>query len=178
MTSTRLPAAAETGSTSWPWLALAADMAARRRSMATPGIPAAIPHEVRIATRIAARTPAAVARAREFTRVILGRWKLEASQDDVAVVVTELLTNAQSHTAPREAGWPVQVGLLQARPGIVLCAVSDPSTAPPVPQPPGRLGESGRGLHIVAGLSDFWGYVPRASQGKVVWAEFTMPAAR
>lgn len=178
MTSTRLPEAAGTGSTSWPWLALAADMAARRRSMATPGTAAPCPHDVRIATRMAARTPAAVTRAREFTRVTLGRWKLAAGEDDVAIIITELLTNALRHTAPSPDGWPVQFGLLQARPGTVLCAVTDPSAAPPVPLPPGHLGETGRGLQIVSELSDYWGYVPRVRKGKVVWAEITTCAGR
>ena len=64
-----------------------------------------------------------------------------------------------------------QLGLLQ--PGhCVMCAVTDPSQAAPVPGKPGYFGETSRGLHIVAALSDQWGYVISPEQGKVIWALF------
>jgi hypothetical protein len=79
------------------------------------------------------------------------------------------------HTRPAKGHgstqWPIQLGLLQ--PGhCVMCAVTDPSQAAPVPGKPGYFGETSRGLHIVAALSDQWGYVISPEQGKVIWALF------
>ena len=54
-----------------------------------------------------------------------------------------------------------------------LCAVADPGRAAPIPQAPGSLAETGRGLHIICALSDRWGYTTPNDTGKVVWATFT-----
>ena len=113
--------------------------------------------------------------ARDFTTATLRRWRRAERCDDVVVVVSELLTNALLHAQPatgqRGAHWPIQLGLLQ--PGhCVMCAVTDPSQAVPVPRQPGCFGETSRGLHIVAALSDQWGYVISPEQGKVIWALF------
>ena len=139
--------------------------------------------------RIATCTPAAgagsVRAARDFTVASLHRWSAAERGQDIAIVVSELLTNALRHALPgsgeAEPRRPVRLGLLQLR-SCVLCAVADPSTAAPVPRPPGSLGETGRGLHIVCALSDGWGYTISGT-GKVVWAMFTarlteLPAAR
>ena len=129
--------------------------------------------------RIATCTPAAgagsVHAARDFTVATLYRWGAAERCQDIAVVVSELLTNALRHARPGTGDTrprrPVRLGLLQLRP-CVLCAVADPSTAAPVPRPPGALDETGRGLHIVCALSDGWGYTPSGT-GKVVWAMFS-----
>lgn len=59
----------------------------------------------------------------------------------------------------------------------VICAVADPSSAPPAPREPDGLAETGRGLHIVAALSDGWGHSPPEPAGKTVWARIpaTLP---
>ena len=101
------------------------------------------------------------------------RWGTAERGQDIAIVVSELLTNALRHALPRSddiARRPIRLGLLQPGP-CVLCAVADPSTAAPAPQAPGSLAETGRGLHIIYALSDQWGYVP-SEGGKVVWAIF------
>jgi hypothetical protein len=61
--------------------------------------------------------------------------------------------------------------LLQPGP-CLLCAVADPAAAAPVPQAPGALAETGRGLQIIRALSDGWGYTVLNDAGKVVWATF------
>jgi anti-sigma regulatory factor (Ser/Thr protein kinase) len=158
---------AEDGAT-WPWLTSPAGLTSAPARLA--GFP-------RIATRTPGHDLAAVRAARAFTRATLERWAIEDRRDDITVVVSELLTNALEHAAPRPGGWPVRVGLLQSRPGTaVLCAVADASTAPPVPVPPGHLSESGRGLHVIEEISDGWGYTTAPRRGKVVWATFE-PAA-
>jgi two-component sensor histidine kinase len=93
-------------------------------------------------------------------------------------VVSELLTNALRHALPAATeagiGWPVQLGLLQ-RGRCVTCAVADPSKAAPVPGRPGYLAETGRGLHVIAALSDRWGFTTSGDGGKVIWALFSTP---
>jgi len=123
---------------------------------------------------------ASVRAARGFAIATLDQWGAGERRDDVATVLTELLTNALRHARPGTGagapGPPIRLGLLH--PGCcVLCAVTDPSLAAPVPRPAGTLAETGRGLHIVGALSDRWGYTALHSTGlhstgKVVWAVF------
>jgi len=124
----------------------------------------------------------AVRACREFVVATLRTGGTAGRQDDVIVVVSELVTNALRHAVPRPAGgpvrWPVQLGLAQVRltqPGADLyCAVSDPSDLLPVPRDAGPLDETGRGLQVIASLSDEWGSTPPGHMGKVVWARFTV----
>jgi anti-sigma regulatory factor (Ser/Thr protein kinase) len=94
---------------------------------------------------------------------------------DIAIVVSELLTNALRHALPARGDArprrPIRLGLLQPGP-CVLCAVADPSTAAPVSRSPGTLAETGCGLHIACTLTDSWGYAT-SGIGKVVWAMLT-----
>jgi anti-sigma regulatory factor (Ser/Thr protein kinase) len=120
-----------------------------------------------------------VCAAREFTAATLYRWGAGARLDDVAIVVSELLTNALRHGLPRlpelsdvPLRQPIRMGLRQTGPWV-LCAVADPSQAVPVPRVPGSFAETGRGLHIIRALSDTWGYTTPDAAGKVVWATFT-----
>ena len=131
----------------------------------------------------------AVRSAREFTRKTLLRWELPEDFDNVALVVSELVTNALRHglppTATEDAEPPVRLHLMRWSARLV-CAVRDPSdTAPAPPEPPGEaedeepfLGfaaESGRGLYLVDSFSDAWGWHPLTGgllTGKIVWALF------
>jgi Histidine kinase-like ATPase domain len=113
--------------------------------------------------------------ARDFTIATLRWWGVAERCEDIAIVVSELLTNALRHARPASggtaAGWPVQLGLLQ--PGnCVVCAVADPSRAAPVPRKPEYFSETGRGLQVIAALSDRWGYTVPTDMGKVSWAMF------
>jgi len=116
-----------------------------------------------------------IAAARDFTISTLRRWGVAERCEDVAVVVSELLTNALRHALPASGhartGWPVRLGLLQPGRGV-MCAVADPGRAAPVLQQPEHLGETGRGLHVIAALSDHWGYTIPTDMGKVMWAMF------
>lgn len=135
--------------------------------------------------RIATRTPSPDARSvragRDFTVATLQRWGATERCDDIAIVVSELLTNALRHALPdvgeMQPRCPVRLGLLQ--PGrCVLCAVADPSRRAPAPKEPGTLAETGRGLHVIGALADTWGYTPPSHTGKVVWALFNLNRPR
>ncbi|KAA6218301.1 ATP-binding protein [Streptomyces filamentosus] len=123
----------------------------------------------------------AVRGARKFTSRTLDEWELTSRFDDVALVVSELVTNALRHAVPDGAGPddpqgpPVRLHLMRWASRLV-CAVRDPSRV----SPEARGGEedfsaeSGRGLFLVESFSDSWGWHPLAGtlQGKVVWALF------
>jgi hypothetical protein len=177
MSASSLTQAADDGA-AWPWLTAAARPGPTAGPAGFPG-PAAPGREPgpppfpRVATRAPEGGLAGVGAARRFARATLEQWQAGERADDITLVLSELLTNALRYAAPRTGGWPVRAGLLQARPGAaVLCAVADASPAPPVPQPPGHLSESGRGLRVVEELSDGWGYTAVPRRGKVVWATF------
>ncbi len=114
--------------------------------------------------------------ARAFTVATLHRWGAAERCEDIAIVVSEMLTNALRHALPGPGDTrprrPIRLGLLQPGPWV-LCAVADPGKAVPVPQTPSPFAETGRGLHIIRALSDDWGYTTPDEAGKVVWAAFT-----
>ncbi|MDT0307438.1 ATP-binding protein [Streptomyces sp. DSM 44917] len=127
--------------------------------------------------------PESVRRARDFTRATLLGWRLPEQFDSVALVVSELVTNALRHGLARRFPLPappvpaVELELMRCS-GRLVCAVQDPSvTAPRTPagplDEPDDTAESGRGLHLVDSFSDGWGWRPlTGDRGKVVWAVF------
>lgn len=134
----------------------------------------------------------AVKSAREFTRRTLQRWGIAAEFDDVALVVSELVTNAMRHGVPSSAlpepDPPVRLHLMRWSARLV-CAVRDPSSEAPEATvvEDGGFGEfvdfaaeSGRGLCLVDSFSDCWGWHPLTGMlpGKVVWAMFRLSAPR
>jgi len=167
----------------WDWLAPAVTMAA-----AACGAHPLADHATLDWTRfprVATRTPGLDARsvsvARDFSLATLRRWGVTDRADDIAIVVSELLTNALRHGIPDPARgrrrWPVRLGLVQ--PGqTVLCAVADPSPRVPVPKEPDYFAENGRGLHVISALSDTWGCTTPTTAGKVVWAVFSVSFGR
>lgn len=128
--------------------------------------------------------PMAPAAARRFVRAALADWAelsvpaaagvTDRFADDAVLLVSELVTNAVVH-----AGTTVELlcrldeaGLGESCDTLVI-EVSDhhPARAvrsEPVPQPPGTP-EYGRGLQLVATLSDSWGITYRTGT-KTVWA--------
>jgi len=167
-----------TGRTGCPWLMLAAETAGLEggswRPPPVPG-PAGWARLPQIATRTLGADTGSVRAARDFPVATLRRWGAAERSPDIAIVVSELVTNALQHARPgfghARTGTTIRLGLLQPGP-CVLCAVADPSEAAPTPQTPGSLAETGRGLHIICALSDQWGYTTPSETGKVVWALF------
>jgi hypothetical protein len=119
--------------------------------------------------------PRSASTARDFTRTALRQWAMDDLVDDVATAVSELASNALRYGQDPHAGYtsPPTLWLgAWAQRSHVLCAVSDSSDHAPQVKEPDYLAESGRGLHVIAGLSDAWGWTPRTGGGKVVWARF------
>lgn len=131
----------------------------------------------------------AVGGARRFTRTTLTSWDLCDRFDDVALVVSELVTNALRHALPadhpRERQDPAVRLHLMRWTSRLVCAVRDPSEESPVAGEAPDSAESGRGLFLVESFSDSWGWHPSpvlagdvhaggARRGKVVWALFRL----
>ncbi|MET9550001.1 MULTISPECIES: ATP-binding protein [unclassified Streptomyces] len=147
------------------------------------GLPPLDPSAVTSAASVA--LPAryeAVGSARKFTRKTLGQWDLDERFDDIALVVSELVTNALRHALPADTPReqpepPVRLHLMRWASRLV-CAVRDPSDESPVARDTDDdfSAESGRGLFLVESFSDGWGWHPLAGavRGKVVWALFQL----
>jgi hypothetical protein len=115
--------------------------------------------------------------ARGHVRNVLAEWRLEAFEENVTLIVSEIVTN--SVVATGRARWaaelpPVRLWLL-AGPDGVLVAVWDAVPDVPVLRAAGELDENGRGLWIVQELSARCDcYLPRAPHaGKVTRALIT-----
>ncbi|MEU6165961.1 SpoIIE family protein phosphatase [Streptomyces tanashiensis] len=111
--------------------------------------------------------PALVARARSMAAEQLGRWGLDDLAFTTELVVSELVTNAIRH-----ASGPIGLRLIRDR--SLICEVSDSQHTSPHARYAGNDEEGGRGLFMVAQLTEHWGtrYLPT---GKTIWAEQTLP---
>src|SRR5205085_1114031 len=88
---------------------------------------------------------------------------------EVALITTELVTNAVAHA---RTPFTVTIDLAGQRLRVEIC---DGCTAQPVIQrAPTETDIGGRGLLIVAALADRWG-VESEVDGKSVWFESTVP---
>jgi Histidine kinase-like ATPase domain len=177
------PAGGAASGTCHRWLAPALEMAAVA-SGNWPLSPEPGPGGWSCLPRVATRTPSVNQKparaARDFAIATMQWWGAAERTEDVAIVVSELVTNALRHALPgsggTQPGSPIRLGLLQPGP-CVLCAVADPSRTAPVAKDPGYLAETGRGLHVVGALADAWGYTTPSDTGKVVWAMFSTDRA-
>lgn len=111
----------------------------------------------------------AVAQARRDASAQVADWGLDECLFITELVVSELVTNAIRYGQP-----PVQMRLIRDR--NLICEVSDASSTAPHLRRARVFDEGGRGLLLVAQLTQRWGtrYGPR---GKVIWAEQALPDA-
>ncbi|MER8056902.1 MULTISPECIES: amino acid permease [unclassified Streptomyces] len=114
-----------------------------------------------------AADPAAVAALRSSVGKQLDDWGLDELSFTTEVIVSELVTNAI-----RYVGGPIQVRLIRDR--TLTCEVSDTGHTTPNLRHAASDDEGGRGLFIVAQMTQRWGtrYTPT---GKVIWTEQTLP---
>ena len=106
------------------------------------------------------------ARARKVTADMVARLHLEPMGDELALVVSELVTNAVRHAGP-----PVRLEI-QADDDRVTVAVADGSPGRPVPRQAADDAEGGRGLPMIDLLAAETG-VRANPPGKTVWAALT-----
>ncbi len=114
------------------------------------------------------RLPDAVMHARRFTARALRSWHEARETDAILLVVSELVTNAMTHTRGE-----VHLHLTLAGERLRV-AVSDSSPRAPV-KPAGLDWEAtgGRGIFLVEAVCAAWGSVP-LSGGKQVWGEIEL----
>ncbi|MGP3983610.1 SpoIIE family protein phosphatase [Streptomyces sp. KR80] len=115
--------------------------------------------------------PAVVSEARELVAHQLAVWGLEQLAFTTVLVVSELLTNAIRYGV---RGGDERVDLRLVRAGALTCEVSDPSSTQPRMRRAAVTEEGGRGLYLVAQLTNRWGS-RYTRQGKTIWAEQPLP---
>ncbi|MET7881557.1 SpoIIE family protein phosphatase [Streptomyces avermitilis] len=113
--------------------------------------------------------PAAVAEMRSAVTRQLAEWGLDELAFTTELILSELVTNAIHY-----GSGPIHVRVLWDR--SLICEVSDNSSTSPHLRYAASTDEGGRGLFLVAQLTDRWGtrYTP---DGKVIWTEQPLPRA-
>jgi hypothetical protein len=111
--------------------------------------------------------PIAAGQARSHIRRRLAEWQL-----DELTMTTELLASELVGNVVRHARGPLQLRLIRSR--SLICEVSDGSLTTPRIRRARDTDEGGRGLQLVAMLSQRWGvrYTP---DGKCIWTEQPLP---
>jgi hypothetical protein len=110
--------------------------------------------------------PAVVGHARAQVSDQLRTWGLGELAFVTELVASELVTNAIRYAAP-----PIQLRLIAGR--SLICEVSDASSTSPHLRRARMMDEGGRGLMMVAQLSEAWG-TRYTSTGKTIWTEQTI----
>ncbi|MGW7601507.1 SpoIIE family protein phosphatase [Streptomyces antimycoticus] len=115
-----------------------------------------------------------VSSVRDFLRDLLHQWNVLPLLDELALTVSEVVTNALIHAQS-------DVDLrLRAYPDRIRVEVRDSDPYPPVPtallhdDARNQEAESGRGLLIVDALTQTWGSSP-SGRGKTTWFEIGIP---
>ncbi|MFB7574004.1 SpoIIE family protein phosphatase [Streptomyces sp. NPDC056165] len=110
---------------------------------------------------------AAVGDVRAAVSRRLAEWGLEELTFTTELILSELVTNAIRYGAE-----PIRVRVLRDR--ALICEVFDSSNTSPHLRYAASTDEGGRGLFLVAQLSERWGtrYTPT---GKAIWAEQPLP---
>ncbi len=120
--------------------------------------------------------PSRIGQVRRIVSAQLRYWHLDPLIDRAALGVTELLSNVHRHARP-DKSCTVELELLPDR---LTVSVRDHDPRLPVPADTTETADAtplatcGRGLAMVAAVSDSWGARPDGENGKVVW--FTLPA--
>ncbi|WP_245919115.1 SpoIIE family protein phosphatase [Actinomadura mexicana] len=107
--------------------------------------------------------PAVVAETRNLVAERLTRWGL-----DEAIYVTELIVSELVTNAIRYAKGPIQLRIIRDR--TLICEVSDGTSTAPHLRRARLLDEGGRGLLLVAQLTQRWG-TRHTPHGKTIWTE-------
>jgi serine phosphatase RsbU (regulator of sigma subunit) len=120
-----------------------------------------------VATWSLPENPQAAGAARQHVRDTLTAWRL----DDLTVT-TEMLASELVANVVRHARGPARLRLLRSR--SLVCEVFDGSLTTPRIRRTSWTDEGGRGLQLIAALSDRWG-TRYMTTGKCIWTEQTLP---
>ncbi|TQK42691.1 PAS domain S-box-containing protein [Streptomyces sp. SLBN-118] len=107
--------------------------------------------------------PTAAAQARALVASQLAQWGLDEMAFTTELIVSELVTNAY-----RYGGGPITLRLI--RDGHLICEVSDTGSTSPHLRRARSTDEGGRGLFLVAQLTERWG-TRYTRDGKTIWTE-------
>ncbi|CUW26143.1 Phosphoserine phosphatase RsbU [Streptomyces reticuli] len=121
----------------------------------------------RVATWDVPPDPAQVAVFRQAATERLTAWGLAETAFVTELVVSELVTNAIRYGEP-----PIRLRLIRDR--ALICEVSDASSTSPHLRRAHAYDEGGRGLLLVAQLTQRWGS-RQTLAGKTIWAEQPLP---
>jgi anti-sigma regulatory factor (Ser/Thr protein kinase) len=116
--------------------------------------------------------PAEVGRARKWARSRLAGSGIAADEplaETLVLLVSELVTNAVVHTG-RPAVLRLSLPGTAGETATVRLEVADTSNRAPVPRCVDGEATGGRGLALVDGLADRWGWSPEGA-GKRIWCE-------
>jgi len=117
--------------------------------------------------------PTAVPCARLHAVHVLHEWGLRDLAGDAQMVVSEMITNAIDASTLLSERPPVSLRLLLTGKSLVI-EVWDHSPLDLEPREADADDECGRGLTVVAALSDRWGWERTGHDRKVVWAELAL----
>ncbi|MBA2813593.1 SpoIIE family protein phosphatase [Streptomyces sp. KM273126] len=106
---------------------------------------------------------AAVGQVRASVSRQLAEWGLQELEFTTELILSELVTNAI-----RYGSGPIRVRMLYDR--TLVCEVSDTSSTSPHLRYAAATDEGGRGLFLIAQLTERWG-TRYTAEGKVIWAE-------
>ncbi|MBQ0967165.1 MULTISPECIES: ATP-binding protein [Streptomyces] len=125
--------------------------------------------------------PSEVGRARRWARSRLAGSGIRADEplaETLVLLVSELVTNAVVHTGRSAVLRLVLPGAVtdETEEATVRLEVDDASDRAPVPRCAGGEATGGRGLALVDGLADRWGW-SREGTGKRIWCELDRCAA-
>ncbi|WP_395759721.1 SpoIIE family protein phosphatase [Streptomyces althioticus] len=120
-----------------------------------------------VAARDVAPDPGEVPAVRQWAVELLSAWGLDDIAFVTELVVSELVTNAI-----RYGEAPIRVRLIRDR--TLICEVTDSSSTSPHLRRAHAFDEGGRGLLLVAQLTQRWGS-RQADGGKTIWAEQALP---
>lgn len=139
---------------------------------ALPTLPALLaPRSDRYTMRLTAGEHSA-RHVRRIVRSFLREWEMAGLSDAVELGVTELVANVVRHVPDRRCAL-----LLLRQSGGVRVEVADGSDELPcVPVGFALDAENGRGLALLAAVTDEWGVDPEPGGGKTVWFECAVEA--
>jgi anti-sigma regulatory factor (Ser/Thr protein kinase) len=113
-----------------------------------------------------------VTTGRHFIREVLLEWNLPRLVEDAELGVSELIANAV-----RYARTDVTLRITVAERVTIWVRDHDPMLRRPISPRVDELAESGRGLRIVATVSDDWG-IQGYADGKAIWFTLELPDRR